>query len=274
MRFLWICIFLFARFSGNAQASYADSLFKAGSYLEAGVEYERLIFEGSKNLTPNEILLRKSYCYKEQGNFEMSLETLQRSDYYSGSDSIRFQLFYESVLSAYLSGRFDLSLSLINELRYNFDYKTNFSLDVLEIMALTQLMKWKEAKNKFNTLSTQHNLSLDTTIFDQVLKRKFKKPEKALTLSYLLPGSGLIYAGAPVRGITSVSLQTGAMLMAIHGLKEGYFFSGALTGAALFYVFYNGGAQYAATLSAKRNEARIDNFKADLVKALRETGTK
>jgi hypothetical protein len=274
MRFLWICIFLSARFLGNAQASYADSLFKAGSYLEAGVEYERLIFEGSKNLTPNEILLRKSYCYKEQGNFEMSLETLQRSDYYSGSDSIRFQLFYESVLSAYLSGRFDLSLSLINELHYNFDYKTNFSLDVLEIMALAQLMKWKEAKNKFNTLSTQRNLSLDTTIFDQVFKRKFKKPEKALTLSYLLPGSGLIYAGAPVRGITSAGLQTGAMLMAIHGLKEGYFFSGALTGAALFYVFYNGGAQYAATLSANRNEARINNFKADLVKALRETGTK
>ena len=173
-----------------------------------------------------------------------------------------------------MSGRFDLSLSLINELHYNFEDKTNLSLDVLEIMTLTQLMKWKEAKNKFNTLSTQHNLNLDTTIFDQVLRRKFKKPEKALTLSYLLPGSGLFYAGAPVRGLTSAGLQTGAMLMAIHGLKEGYFFSGALTGAALFYVFYNGGAQYAATLSTKRNENRISNFKADLVKALSQVETK
>lgn len=274
MRFLWICIFLFVNFSGKAQVSYADSLFRASNYLEAGVEYERLIFEGNKDLTPNEILLKKSYCYKRQRNFEMSLETLQRSDYYSGSDSIRFQLFYESILSAYMSGRYDLSLSLIDELNYNFENKTNLSLEVVEILTLTELMKWQEAKSKFNTLSTQHQRDLDSTIFDQLLKRKFKKPEKAIILSYLLPGAGLFYAGAPVRGLTSAGLQTGAMLMTIHGLKEGYFFSGALTGAALFYVLYNGGAQYAATLSAKRNATRINSFKTELVKALGEVEPK
>ena len=98
--------------------------------------------------------------------------------------------------------------------------------------------------------------------------------EKAIILSYLLPGSGLIYAGAPIRGLTSTTLQAGAMLMIIHGLTEGYFFTGSLTGAALFYVFYNGGAQYAATLSTKRNEARIANFRADLIQTLKEVAPK
>lgn len=274
MQFLWICIFLFVQFSGKAQVTFADSLFDTNHYLEAGVEYERLIFEGSNDLTINELILRKSYCYKAQNNFEKAFETLQRSDFYRGTDSIRFQLFYESILSAYLSGRFDLSLSLINELNYNFNNETNYPLEVLEILTLTELMKWSEAKTKFISLSTKHNLYLDSTLFDQVLKRKFKKPEKAILLSYLLPGSGTIYAGAPVRGLTSTAFQAGAMLMIIHGLREGYFFSGALTGAALFYVLYNGGAQYAARLAEKKNDTRISKLKTDLTNALREAEPK
>lgn len=274
MQFLWICIFLFVQFSGNAQVTFADSLFNANNYLEAGIEYERLLFEGSSDLTINEILLRKSYCYKAQNNFEQALETLQRSDFYAGTDSIRFQLLHESILTAFLSGRFDLTLSLIDELKYNFNSETNFPIEVLEILTLSQLMKWPETKTKFIALSSKHNLNLDSTLFDQVLKRKFKKPEKAIILSYLLPGSGLIYAGAPIRGLTSTTLQAGAMLMIIHGLTEGYFFTGSLTGAALFYVFYNGGAQHAATLSTKRNEARIANFRADLIQTLKEVAPK
>lgn len=274
MQFLWICIFLFVQFSGKAQVTFADSLFNANNYLEAGVEYERLLFEGNNDLTINEILLKKSYCYKAQNNFEKALETLQRSDFYTGTDSIRFQLLYESILTAYLSGRFDLTLSLMDELKYNFNSETNFTIEVLEILTLSQLMKWPEAKSKFISLSTKHNLDLDSTLFDQVLKRKFKKPEKAIILSYLLPGSGLIYAGAPIRGLTSTTLQAGAILMIIHGLTEGYFFTGSLTGAALFYVFYNGGAQYAATLTTKRNEDRINNFNMKLMEALKEEGPK
>ena len=40
MQFLWICIFLFVQFSGNAQVTFADSLFSANNYLVTFVGWE------------------------------------------------------------------------------------------------------------------------------------------------------------------------------------------------------------------------------------------
>ena len=252
----------------------ADSLFDARNYLAAGVEYERLIFDRNGELSINEFLLRKSYCYKAQNKFEKALETLQRSDLYSGDDNIRVQLFYESILNAHLCGKYDISLSLINEWKYNFSNGSDYNLEITEILTLSELMKWQEARTKFVTFSTKYNLHLDSTIFNPVLNHKFRKPEKAITLSYLLPGSGIIYAGAPLRGITSAALQAGAIALVVQGLTEGYFFSSALTGTALFYALYNGGAQYAANLTVTRNNKRINDFKVDLLKSLKEAEPK
>lgn len=267
----WICIFLSVPFSGNAQLSKADSLFQAGSFLEARVEYERLIFFKTNDVSRNELLLKKSYCYKAQSKFGNAFETLKRADYYSGEDGIRIQLFYESILTAYLDGQYDIALSLLQELNYNFEEVKNYNLDAVEILVLNELMKWTEAEEKYIALASNHHLALDTTIYKTITKLKLRKPGKAVKMSYLLPGSGIIYAGAPIRGLTSLALQGGSVALVVHGLREGYFFSNAFTGVALFYLLYNGGAQYASNIAIKRNSDRINSFKLSVKNALQDS---
>ncbi|MCB0491797.1 MAG: hypothetical protein KDC93_05210 [Cyclobacteriaceae bacterium] len=266
----WICTFLFVPYSGKAQLALADSLFQNGNFLEARVEYERLIFLQTKDASRNELLLKKSFCYKAEGKFDKAFETLKRTDYYSGEDSIRVQLFYESILNAYLSEQYDIALSLLSEMKYNFENIENYNLEVLEILTLNELMKWSEAKEKYLELAANYNLQLDTTAYKDIINTKLRKPEKAVKLSYLLPGSGMIYAGAPIRGFTSLALQGGSVALVVHGLREGYFFSSTFTGVALFYLLYNGGAQYASNIAAKRNNDRINAFKLSVKNTLQD----
>lgn len=264
MLFFWICISLFAPCSGKAQITRADSLIHAGEYLAARVELERLIYQGQSQPHSNEIFLKKSLCYKATREYDKALATLQRADLYSGPDSIRIQLFYESILNAYLTDKHDIALSQLKELNYNFEDIEIYALDIIEILALAATEHWRESKASYQKFSQRYQLNLDTTIFDHVINHRFKRPPKAAKLSYFFPGAGLMYAGAPVRALTSIGLQGGSVALAIHGFSKGYYFTNVFTGVALFYLLYNGGAQYAAAIAEKKNDAFREDFQMKL----------
>ncbi len=268
MQSCWICISLFAPYSGKAQSDRADSLIQSGEYLAARVELEWLIYQGQSQFYANELFLKKSWCYKASREFEKAFATLQRADLYNGPDSVRFQLFYESILNAYLTDKHDIALSLLKELNYNFEGIENYTLDIIEIIALSQVERWRDAKSAYKKLSQRYHLNLDSAIFDQVLHHKFKSPQKAAKLSCFFPGAGLFYAGAPIRALTSIGMQGGSVAFALHGLVDGYYFTNVFTGVALFYLLYNGGAHYAATIARNKNKAFIEDFQLTLKKSI------
>lgn len=250
-----ICTFLSAPFFTRAQGvEEADSLFRAAQFLAARVGYERLLFEGQGNA--NDLLLKKSYCLKAEGKYEQALQTLERADFFESRDSVRFLLYYEAALDAYLSHRHDVALSRLQELNHYLPGLHSPLADVLEVLSLNHLQKWDQAETKFHELQKRYGVNEASPYGIRKITR-MKDPDKAETLSFLFPGSGQLYAGHWGRGITSLLIQGGLVAFATYSFINGFYFSGAFTGVGLFYLFYNGGARHARFLAEKRNTQRI-----------------
>jgi TM2 domain-containing membrane protein YozV len=263
IRFYLICIFLCAPFFTKGQATAkADSLFGQGQHLLARVEYERLLFAGGQD--NNSLLLKKSYCFKAEGKFEEAYLTLQRADFFQGTDSLKLSLYYESALTAHLALKYDLSINKIRELQYYFPDFSNPMIDLLEILNLNYQHKLPEAKRKFIAFKGKYGLSDVPNIYEKRKFRKLKSPEKAESISHFLPGVGQAYAGYTVRGITSGLIQTGLLSFTAISFINAYYFSGAFTGMGLFSMFNNGGARHAQYLAEKRNALVIDELNLEV----------
>ncbi len=261
-----ICTFLCAPFFISAQETRAaDSLLAAGAYLPARVSYERLLFKGNRE--GNVLVLRKSYSLKAEGNYADSYTTLQRADFFAGDDSLKFKLYYESILNAFLAGKYDLALNKIQELHYYLPGLTQPTLDLVEILTLNHLQKFELAEAKFKSFVSTNNLPDDMNPYRK-RNLKLKNPTKAESISHLLPGVGQMYAGYGGRGATSLVIQAGLVAFSIYSFVNGYYFSGAFTGVGLFYIFNNGGARHAYYLAEKRNQEVITRIDKEVKQVL------
>lgn len=267
IRFLSICTFLFAPFFGNAQHQ-ADSLFRAGDWVGAQLEYERLVFEGKP---PTSLwLLKKAYCQKAQLRYDQALVSLKRINLYEAPDSLATKLLYETALLHYLNGQPDLALGVIQEWRYLRPDGFSGAGRIIEILALAENQQWVEARDAFDVWAGSHAPAGWVNPLAGVEKMRWRKRKKAEALSFLLPGSGQMYAGFPGRGLVSTALNTGAILFAVKQFSSGFFFSGAYTGVGLFYLFYTGGARYAVKLAETKNQRQQQELISALHTAFRQ----
>jgi hypothetical protein len=258
-RFYLICTFLCVPYFIKGQATgKGDSLFQRGQYMQARVEFERQLFEG--NVNSNELILKKVYCFKAEKKFDEAYATLQRADFFQGNDSLKFKLYYESVLNAYLAGKYDLSLNKIKEMQYYLPHATHPMIYGIEILNLNHHHKLSEAKEKFDEFKKRYNITDHFNIYERKKFKKLKDPERAESISHFLPGVGQAYAGYPVRGFTSGLIQTGLLGFTAVSFLNGYYFSGAFTGMGLFSMFNNGGARHAQYLAEKKNDQLIDQL--------------
>lgn len=259
IRFYLICTFLCAPFFSRAQVALGDSLYYAADFQRAVIAYEYAVYKGVVPEASNSILLKSAYCYKQLNRPDQALRTLDGANYYTGSDSSRFLLFYEYALNALLAEKYDLAFSKIQELRYEVTDTSLFAtLLPLEVIALNELQRWPEAHTKYLQLMSNELPGKDP--YDDILTFKKKNPDKAMALSYWLPGVGQMYAGYFWKGFVSSALNVGLIGFSAWSFINGFYFSGAFTGVALFYLSYNGGARYAEVLANQYNEEKIRRF--------------
>lgn len=259
-RFYLICIFLSAPHFISAQGSMADSLFATGDYLAARVEFERMVFEAANPAEARVALLRKSQCFKAEGDFANAYQTLQRIAEAEGNPQLKANILYEKILTAFLNGKSDVALGHLQEWQYYFADTTAQILDVVEILALNDSHQWSKAQEKFKVYAKTFQPGLDSNVYKKILNYKPRKAATAELLSMLLPGSGQMYAGQFFKGLTSTLINGSLVLFAIYNFSNGFILSGAFTGVALFYIFYTGGASYARSLADKKNEEVYADF--------------
>lgn len=252
----WICIFQSGAFSINAQSILiADSLYSVKNYDLAAVYYEKAIYQVDNSQDYNDYLWRLANLYRESQDFNKSIKTLERIRRAMLNDSVKSELFYQISFAYFMMDQY--SKSYFNLLQYkSLDFKrSREDVLLLETLLYAKMGKWEKCEEAYYAY-TKDTTKSSSDFFGDMKAVKRKSPEKAENLSYLLPGAGQIYAGKPIRGLTSFTIQTGLLAFAAYNFLNGYYFSGTFTGVSLFYVFYMGGARHAGYLAENYNEAQ------------------
>ncbi|MBN2354222.1 MAG: hypothetical protein JXD23_16760 [Spirochaetales bacterium] len=81
-------------------------------------------------------------------------------------------------------------------------------------------------------------------------------PFAAEVLSYVLPGSGQIYAGDLLQGLNSLLVTGAAGALVAWAVVSGDYFDAAMAVVFIFTRFYTGGPYHAARIANERNENR------------------
>lgn len=264
IRYCLICILLCKSFTSNADTivsnfKTADSLYLSGNYDKAALAYERIIFLSRSDYERYKALLFKSYCYKKEQLYNNALKTLQRCNYLNINDSIRYTLYKESVLIAFLDGNYPDAESTLNLLNHsNIDSSKQYEYLYLGILTLNELQEWDEAAGLLKKYMNHKNLDPESKENKSLfVKPKLLNSKTAKTLSFILPGSGQIYSGKLFRGLSSIILNGSAITYSILSVEKGFYLSGIFTGFNLFMMFYTGGSRYAEYIANKENAKRV-----------------
>ncbi len=262
IKYYLICTFLCVPFFTNGQSEFADSLFDAGNYAYAKLEYERLVYQSTDGGQINYALLKKGYCHKILGDYASAYKTIERANLFSSNDSINYLLRFEIALNAYLAQEYNIALNQLLQIDYFVkDQKKKNEALYLQILSLNELQRWEEAKEKFKVYTELNKLDANPDeVYAFLEKPKIRDPKKAETLSYILPGVGQMYAGYFGKGLFSSFIQLAFVSFGAYNIYKGYFFTGAFTGIGLFYAFYSGGIRHARFLTEKKNAERAEKY--------------
>lgn len=263
--FILICIYLFGYSFVNGQR-IADSLYSEGEFLEAAIEFEKEAFFSSSVYEKSKFLLWKSYCYKALGDYHKSLSITDRITKFE-DDSLRQLVIYERIFLSYFIEDYQLTY---NEL-LKWDLRVaaeDRGVEIYRFLTLVSLGKIEEAKTELTKCRSVFGLGEEEVAHFFSDKWKLKDPNKAYKLSLFLPGIGQMYSGYFFKGVLSGTIQVGLVAFTAYHLYHGYIFTGGMTGAALFYTFYLGGARYASQLAEKKNGEIKEEIKEKFMRLL------
>lgn len=284
-----ICIFLCVPFLIKAQQTArlfleADSLYAAGNLQSARLAYEKIVFTLNQSNLPadsiqllkNEALLKKTYCYKAQANFNEAQKTIERAEVGNLPDSLNFVIRYETALCAYLATHYNEAYNYILQLKYFVkDTSLTQQVDFLEILSLNELQRWEEAKKLCAAYIEKNNLHASADELYAFLKNpKLRNAEKAVILSTFLPGVGQMYAGYPFRGMVSATLQLACFTFGAYSIWQKYYLSGFFTGFVMLQAFYSGGIRHTRDLVEKKNKERVTQYNEHVKQFILDTETK
>lgn len=283
-RFYSICTFLCVLFSTKVFGQdfhRADSLCKQKQYASALLAYEQVYFELSEfpdtlltvtqqQEAKNRCILKKVYCQKAAGKFEDASRTTLRFDFTSLSDSVQYPLRHESVVCAYLANQYEDALAQLQQMKFFVkDSTLTQQEDFWEILALTQLKRYDEAKSLFKHYCERKQVRFDiNTVFDFASNPRFVNPKKAQALATFLPGAGMLYVGKRSEGFVSLGLQVATLGFGAYNFIQGYYLSGFFTGFGLFQAFYFGGIRRSELLAEQKNIQLSKQYTDRVTKAL------
>ncbi len=233
------------------RAQDADFYRNQGEYSKAAVLYELDFYRTANDSS----LLQKSQCYKQLGEYDQAIKALERIR--------QFDTYEEKALLHYLAGRHEESRLEILRME-SFEMELSYPTKVLLVLIAISNEDIAEARKLTNFYNDDFGITEQEllNLYDDV---KFKDPQKAFNVSLIAPGIGQWYAGHFGKGLVSGGIQAGIIAFSAWSLLEGYFYTGTLSGAALFYTFYLGGARYAKQLATSRNQLMVNTLKSDFI---------
>ena len=247
----------------------ADSLFDAGDWFEASIEYERAMYRKTEGDKVNEARFRKALSYRYLHRYDDAVTELGRIPLFSVADSMKARVLYEKAFNLLLMEKYEEALWNFRRIENRYPRQLSSSMIPLEIIILNHSRKWKEAKETFlswvdsvTTDSAKVLLwkdSVKTLYHDDHIPKNYKE-EKARNLSRFIPGAGHVYAGHPWEGAASFLLNGATAGLAIHQLWYKYYFTAYIAGFGILYKSYFGGMERAAHLAKNARHNEMEHF--------------
>lgn len=274
-----ICISLCATlltkkvYANDPLIEHANALFKLGSYFEASIEYERVIYFSESPRTRVVANLNKARALKQLGEFDKARHDLQRSLLFRGDDSLRIEVLYQIAFCAYMSDRPAEAHAMLLQLRNSFGGLVCQKLFLLEALVKTDLQQWEKLREHLLhwmgevSASNEQKTAIITqydNLFSDKGKGLSKDPDRARLWSTFIPGAGQLYAGEPGWAILNVVSQFAGL--AGFGLLayNGFYIASFVAGLGPFQSFYFGGIKQAHELTVNNNKSRMDDLQTAL----------
>ena len=218
----------------------------------------------------NLYLTKKAECYFLLEDYQKSLSTLERADFFEEEDPhLLEKLYVQYMTAAYLSHNPSAAYRKLLQAKTIYGSAIPHDIAKLEPFILIDLEMYDEINSALEGLLEENVDSVELkSMLAVVAAKRPKEPRRAILLSYLAPGVGMFYTGNYGKGILSAGIQGIAGAYGLYGVLTGYFFTAAIPGVGLFYTFYVGGARYAGQLAEKRNEVLQNKWKAEMASYL------
>lgn len=254
--FLILCVSPLSNIYAQSFSSLPAVVRSTGSEMNL----ERKIFEANSNSKKSDLIYEKAMLCLENGKSDEALSEIKRVNFISMND-LRSLDIYRLGYFNYAAGEFESARFYINLLElqaevdsivppfYVLACLTHLELDDLERARfyLTKAIRNDSNLNKFELDSVVN------TLLPLSLNRQIKSVSKAKKLS-VVPGLGQLYAGYPIKALTSFTLVGLSLTYAVFSIINGYYVSGIATGISASYLFYSGGNKHAQYLVQVRND--------------------
>lgn len=266
-RFYLICIFLCVICTTKAQQpdwlAVADSFYAKEQFFEAGICCERVLFEQQDaNVLAQAVLLEIS-CYKKQQQFDKAARFIAAEQTRAISDSLQKVLYTELATCYYLAGSFENCIAAADKSYILYGSSSTHWMDVLKILSLNELQRWKEAAALYRQL-----IPGDTLVDYYAHLPHLKSEEKAGWLATFIPGAGHFYAGKPWEGIASIVLQGAGVYYGVICWLDKYYVSAWLIGGGIAGTFHMGSVTRAEELVKMRNRKVTYEFNEKVKQSL------
>lgn len=253
----------------------ADSLFSAGEFFAASIEYERSYFLSDKHLQKTLANLSKARALKQTGRYEQARTDLQRSLPFAGPDSLRFQVLYEMAFCSFMAGDHTGAASYVRQAMY-FYPGLGEDLWLLHALTLVQLEEWSQLGAFLEGPVPEYiPMQESREVFAAIAVKtaagalpRTREPERARMMAAFLPGLGHFYAGEAGKGILNASSQLASLGVFGWLAWNGFYVAGVTVGLSMFQSFYFGGIRQAGELARSTGLSRMDAFKQELSQML------
>ncbi|AFN73660.1 hypothetical protein MROS_0417 [Melioribacter roseus P3M-2] len=260
MKKLLLIFFLFfsalsAQNSLESIRAKADSLYKSGNYFDAITEYKRLRFFAELTNSPSEYSYYSNFMigksYKAGARFDDAVKYFFKASLDADDRGKEFRTKIEMIKVNILRGTLARADEIIEEIEKDerFGDKRD-SLNYWRAWINIFNDKWDEAYR----ILKENQLSYDMQrVCRNVIEQKYSVTF-AKTISYIVPGSGLIYTGNYLQGFMSLGYNLLFGYFTAEAFAAERIFDGMTNGALLWLRFYRGNIQAAERNAYKRNK--------------------
>jgi tetratricopeptide (TPR) repeat protein len=252
----------------------ADAYLQEGNYEASATEYQRFLFFVPEHAAAYYALFQLGLVEHQLGRQQEAMQALRQASRLAPDNEARQRISYRLALAYLAAGHPERAKIELFELIASVSDTTLMTQSTLvAALAFASQGRWKQAGELFQTASVlqQGNpefregiakaVELTHTLSEQQPR---KSPRAAKWASTFVPGSGQLYAGRVLTGLTSMAINLGTGYVLYQHLAAKSYRDGALWTTSVWWRYYQGSRVRAEEAAVQANEQHVAALEDEL----------